>query len=93
MDNRQQPLDLDALLDQAIADGRRSRALAQHHADTDVRLRQLRNSKNALVMLSLMTASSLLTQACTSIPDGRDIRSSAPHAQVLAEANQILLVR
>ena len=89
---KKQITDFEQVIDHAVADARRLRVVDGHHAAMRRRLATGHRLWCATVMLSLMTATSLVTVSCTTVPDGRAMRSSASHAEVLALSNQLIEV-
>ena len=81
--------DLDQLIDHAIADGRRHRAVGSLQHTATRHLEHLRRANTLAVMFSCVAATSLLFLACTPIPDGRDMCTSDRRA-ALEQANQTI---
>lgn len=85
-----QPIDIEQLLDQAIADGLRQRALASQRAAASRRLHRAHLFYRNVVMLTAMIATAIVTTACTPIPDGRTMSDVPSRPEALAFSNQLI---
>lgn len=84
------PIGVDALLDRAIADGRRRRSAAALQAAAGHRLAHCRHLYSTVVSSSCLVVTAVLFSACTPVADGRDMRSPDSHRVVLEHADNLI---
>lgn len=82
--------DIDLILDRAVADGRRRRALAGMQDAANRRLARYCRANTLAVMCSCVAATFLLFLTVLPVPDGRDMHAAANHQVVLEQANMLI---